>query len=216
MSPIGPPDVTVGWVFSGLTSDAVVAGRVVMPRVLIDKLRTFRGRLALNSLPSEPGGGDTSACSVLAGEVTMVSCVILLNECMGSEDIGDSGEELGEEPVSAESRVDIVDVGEDPADAERCSADPRRDPDGPKDRVDCGICVFVTFASCAAKSYVAVGTTRRAVNSESVCGLSISPGSGIFRTDSNVSIGRQVEMTERLRNAETVGTFRRTEIRDRS
>lgn len=222
-SPLVPAPDNFDILLSGLTSDAVVAGRVLMPRVLMDRLRTLRKRFPAGSLPSEPGGGEMRACSLLIGDSTVVSVVLPSKEFIGRESVGDSGDELGDEPVSAESRVEMVEVGEDPADADCCVVEPRRDRGGVvlTSRLNwaAGCCPRgvgspTMGASLAPKSVTA--ETDASADAESACKLDAGDNAGMFFEVRGDAGGRVSRMTERLRKAATVGTFRRTVLRGRS
>lgn len=93
----------------------------VVAEVLTDKFLVFLnfllGESARLSADKVPNGlaGELAVSGVLVVAIELV--LKDLNDVMGSKDVADSGEELGDGSVRAESIVETVVVGEDSADS---------------------------------------------------------------------------------------------------
>ena len=102
--------------------DEVAGILVLMPVVLMERFLVFRGLLFGDSVLC-PNVDDSG---VLFGESILVSLagdvLMAVKFASGSDEAGDSGDELGDGSVKVESTVEIVVVGEDSVDSVRTVA----------------------------------------------------------------------------------------------
>jgi len=96
---------------------------LLAPNVFTDRFFVFRGFLFGESERLKPGRlGDglegRPGRNILSSSELGVATLEELREDIGSKEVGESGDELGDDSVSVESTVDMVVVGEDSVDSD--------------------------------------------------------------------------------------------------